>query len=79
MCQLLLLIQATNSDIEILKVLEERKKDIIVVANKVDKIKPSMLIEQLKTIQETVGPHKVVPFSSNKKIGIKELQKELLG
>jgi GTP-binding protein len=67
----------TDSDLEILQMLEERKKDIVVVANKIDKIKPSKLKEQLKEILEIIGHHKVIPYSSEKKIGIKELNAKL--
>ena len=68
----------TNSDFEILKVLEEYKKNIVIVANKVDKIKSSKYAAQFKKIQEQLGKHKIIPYSSVKKIGIKELTNEIL-
>ena len=63
----------TDKDIEILMALEKRKKDIVIVANKVDKIRPSKLKEQLKEIFEIAGNHVVIPYSSEDKTGIKEL------
>ncbi len=67
----------TESDLEILEVLEERKKDIVIVANKIDKIRPSKVSIQLKAIQDIAAGHKIIPYSSTKKIGIKELKKEI--
>lgn len=68
----------TGPDREIIRALEVHEKDIVVVANKVDKIKKSEYRNQLQKIQMTVGPHKIIPFSAEKKIGIKELIKEIL-
>ena len=44
----------TEDDLEILHNLEDYKKDIIVVANKIDKIKKAGYEEQLKTIKNLV-------------------------
>ena len=60
-----------------LRALEEHEKNIIVVANKIDKIKKSVYTEQMQTIQNMIGDHKVIPFSAKKGIGIKELIKEI--
>jgi GTP-binding protein len=65
-------------DLEVLELLEEHNKNIVIVANKVDKIKKSKYKEQLKDIQEKVGAHKVIPFSVKKNIGREELLKEIL-
>lgn len=67
----------TDNDLEILKGLEQKKKNIIIVANKVDKIKKSQYSNQIKNIQKLVGEHKVIPYSAEKKIGISELTEEL--
>lgn len=67
----------TKDDLEMLGSLEEYKKEIIIVANKVDKIKRSKYAEQLQKIQEIVGAHKVVPYSSHERIGIGELAGEV--
>ena len=68
----------TDSDLEMLHSLEEYKKKIVIVANKVDKIKRSKYEEQLKSIKGTIGDHKIIPYSSEKKIGVSELTDEIL-
>ena len=68
----------TSSDEEMLMALEEAGKNFLVLANKVDKIKPSQYQAKLAEIQEIVGNHKVIPFSAKKKIGIGELVEEIL-
>ena len=68
----------TGSDVDMLKALEERKNNIIIVANKVDKIKKSEYADQIKKIQSIVGNHAVIPYSSEKKIGPNNLIKEIL-
>ncbi|MEK7576565.1 MAG: EutP/PduV family microcompartment system protein, partial [Patescibacteria group bacterium] len=55
----------------------EYKKDIIVVANKIDKIKKSEQAKQLKIIQNAVGYHKIIPYSSEERVGIDDLLREL--
>jgi len=68
----------TRDDLDILHSLEDYKKDIIVVANKIDKIKQTKYKEQLKTIKELVGVHLIIPYSTKSKIGVKELLSEIL-
>lgn len=70
-------IGATESDLEILRALEERNKNIIIAANKIDKIKKSDYAKQIQTIQSAVGEHKVIPCSTKKGVGINELAKEI--
>lgn len=70
-------IGATNSDLEILRALEERKKNIVIAANKIDKIKKSAYVKQLQIIQNAVGNHKVIPYSAKKGIGVNDLIKEI--
>jgi len=68
----------TKDDLEILYSLEEYKKDIVVVANKIDKIKKTEYEEQFKTIKNLIGAHKVIPYSAERKLGIDELLAEIL-
>ncbi len=68
---------ATESDLEIIDALDKHKKNIIIAANKIDKIKKSDYPNQMKKIQEAVGNHKVIPYSAKKGIGINELIKEI--
>jgi GTP-binding protein EngB required for normal cell division len=69
----------TESDQGMLESLEKRGLEIVVVANKVDKIKKSYYLNQIKKIQEQFNGHIVIPFSSVTKVGVSELNEELLG
>jgi GTP-binding protein len=69
----------TESDQGMLESLEERGLEIVVVANKVDKIRKSYYLNQLKKIKEQFSGHLVIPFSSVTKVGVSELSEELLG
>ncbi len=68
----------TELDLEILQMLEKHEKDIIIVANKIDKVKKTLQKKQLADIQETVGGHKVVAYSSKENIGRAELLHEIM-
>ena len=68
----------TDSDLKMLYSLEQKQKTIIIVANKIDKVKKSFLKNQLKKIQEEAGEHKIFPYSAEKKIGVRELTQEIL-
>ena len=67
----------TADDLATLKELERTGKDILVVANKVDKIKKSHYLNHMKKLQEKIRGHKLFPFSSKTKVGIEELRDEL--
>lgn len=67
----------TKDDLEILSALEEYKKNIVIIANKVDKIKKSEYSKRFKEINALIGDHKIIPYSSKKNVGIKDLLKEL--
>lgn len=67
----------TNIDMEMLYALEDHEKPMVIVANKIDKIKPSQFDEQLAFIRAKVGNHRVIPFSALNKIGIGELTDEI--
>jgi len=69
----------TDSDLEMLRALEETRKSIVIVANKIDKINKSKLQTRLKNIRDIIGNYKIIPYSSNKKIGMKELAEEIFG
>jgi GTP-binding protein len=68
----------TNNDMQMLHSLKEQNKNIIIVANKVDKIKKSAYKKQLGEIQSAVGNSKIIPYSAEKKIGVSELANEML-
>nr|MBP9770627.1 hypothetical protein [Candidatus Gracilibacteria bacterium] len=67
----------TVNDLEMLKTLEEYDKDVIVVANKVDKLKNSERTKQLQKIKTAIGDHEMIPCSAQHKIGLAELSKAI--
>ena len=68
----------TANDLEMLGELEERGKNVIVVLNKIDKLKKLAAEAQLKDVQAAVGGHMVIPYSSKKRIGVGQLTDEML-
>ncbi|HRY82714.1 MAG TPA: ribosome biogenesis GTP-binding protein YihA/YsxC [Candidatus Moranbacteria bacterium] len=64
-------------DFEMLKQLEKHNKNIVIVANKIDKIKPSEYKKQLADIQEKIGPYLIIPYSAKNNLGRKELLQEI--
>jgi len=69
----------TERDLEILSMLEAEGKEIVVAANKIDKIGKSRVQQQLKKIAEQVNGHRVLPYSAKEGVGIRELLNEILG
>jgi len=69
----------TESDHEMLRLLEEKGKDIVIAANKIDKVRKSHLKQQIKKIEEAFVGHRVIPYSAKDKIGVRELTDVLLG
>ena len=63
----------TDNDADMLNLLEERKKNIVIVANKVDKLKRMELQSQLQGIRDAVGDHPVIPYSAVEGTGVREL------
>jgi GTP-binding protein len=69
----------TADDLATLKELERTGKEIVVVANKVDKIKKSHYLNHMKKLSQQIKGHKLFPYSSETKVGIEELTNALLG
>lgn len=67
------IIGPTEADLDMLGALENHEKDVIIVLNKIDKIKKSDYKKQLQKIQTLVGSYPLFPFSAEKKIGVGEL------
>lgn len=67
----------TGDDLEMLYGLEMQKKNIVIVANKVDKLKKSEYVKQFRKITEKVRGHKVIPYSAVKGTGVSELAREI--
>lgn len=68
----------TTNDLETLKELERTGKQIIVVANKVDKIRKTHYLNHMKKLSTQIKGHTLLPYSSETKVGIEELTNELL-
>jgi len=68
----------TKDDLATLKSLEDSGKEIVVVANKIDKVKKSVYQKQMKKITDLIGPHKIIQYSSKAKKGTGELSDEVL-
>lgn len=69
----------TKDDLAVLKELEKAGRDILIVLNKVDKIKKSQYRKQITKLKEQLQGHRLFPYSSQTKVGITELSNELLG
>ena len=68
----------TKDDLGIIHELEQAGMGIVIVANKVDKIKKSQYQNRLKALCQELAGHQVFPYSSTSKVGIEELRAELL-
>ena len=68
----------TANDLEVLRELEKAGRDIVIVLNKVDKIKKSQYRNQMKKLGDQLQGHKLFPYSSQTKVGMVELAEELL-
>lgn len=68
----------TDSDLEMLEELEKANKDIVLVANKFDKVPKSKAKPHLEKLEKLLSPHRVFPFSSQTKLGLEDLTHELL-
>ncbi len=53
-------------------------KDVIVVANKIDKLKKGDHLKQIEKINQAFENHRVIPFSAETKKGLGELTKEII-
>lgn len=67
----------TELDKEMLADLNEAGKNVIVLANKIDKLKRNELVKQLRAISEITQPHHLIPFSAKDKIGVGELTNQI--
>jgi GTP-binding protein len=68
----------TKYDLETICLLDEHEKDVIVVANKIDKMGKKEYEDQFDMIKKVMGDHKIIPYSAKKKIGVNELLNEIL-
>lgn len=68
----------TEDDLAMLHSLGKADKSMVVVVNKIDKLKKSQLTGQLEHIQALVGDHIIIPYSAPEKIGVSALLHEIL-
>lgn len=67
----------TAADLDFLQSLDKYRKNIVIVANKIDKIKKSAYAKQMEKIMNQVGNHKVIPYSAKMKIGVSILANDI--
>ena len=58
--------------------LREHNKEVIVVANKIDKLKSAEREKRLEDIQKTIGRVSIIPYSAKKNTGAGVLMNKLL-
>lgn len=64
----------TADDLDIIQYLEENAKEVIIVANKIDKLKSYASVKKsVSEIKEKTRSSEVIPFSAKRKTGVKEL------
>lgn len=63
----------TNLDLGMLRELTRAEKNIVVLANKVDKLKQGEYKKQLDAISKAMSPYSIIPYSTIDKTGVKEL------
>lgn len=68
----------TENDMDMFYNLQAQERDIIIVANKIDKIKKSEYEKQIQKIQKAFEGRRVIPCSALKKTGIADLSGALL-
>ena len=68
----------TKDDLGMLQELERNGRTIVIVANKVDKVKKSHYLNHIKKLKEQFPGHTLIPYSSKTKAGVQELTDVLL-
>lgn len=65
-------------DLEMMELLAENNHDVVIVANKIDKVKPSEMVKRKRTIVEMLDTDNIVYFSTKTKQGKEELLEKIL-
>lgn len=68
----------TAHDFEMLHALEEQKKDFVILANKIDKIKKTDYKKKTEILTELAGSHQIIWYSAEKNIGVGTLTSTIL-
>lgn len=72
------LVGVTKEDAEILEVLTIYNKPVVIIANKIDRIRSKDYKKQVEFINKYAGKHKVILYSAKTDLGKDELLAELL-
>jgi GTP-binding protein len=67
----------SGDDIDLLEAMEEEKLPVLIIANKIDKIKPSVRKHHLKELEEMFPGEKIIYYSTKDKTGLDNLRKEI--
>lgn len=67
----------TENDEQMIILLNDLGKRVVIIANKIDKLKKNDVKKQLAAITKGVEPFPVIPFSVKEKIGLPALIKEI--
>lgn len=62
----------TIDDIDMFEALKSHNKQLLILANKIDKLTQSERASHMKKIRGLFYPYEVLPFSAEKKIGVEE-------
>jgi len=68
----------TDDDMDMFYALEKENKNIVIVANKIDKIKKIEYDKQMKRIGDVFHGYKIIPYSAEKKTGVGRLIEEMV-
>jgi len=67
----------TVDDLHFYKFLLENKKDVIIIANKFDKLKQSEVFKAMDVVQKAFEGREIIKYSAREKIGISELFEQI--
>ncbi len=67
----------TKDDEQMLILLKDLKKHVVILANKIDKLKKNAVTKQITEIIKQTEPYHVIPTSSVDKVGLPALTKEI--
>ena len=68
----------TKFDLEMMELLTENQHEVVVVANKIDKVKQSEIVKKKRVIVEKLDTENIVYFSTKTKQGKEELMEKLM-
>ena len=66
-------------DLETLKQLQEAGKDVVIIANKIDKLSMSESHKMMTNLQNIIPGYQIIPYSAVAKKGVEKLREVLFG